>query len=121
MTNIYLQTSGDFDKLDPVMRFESREELFAFLERHQNQFRELNLHAHLKLLNASLGNNLLVRSSLNLFTNQGRFHVVEEGFGVEAALKSALLALRYQMEKHLDILQSTRERVEGKKVIGVGV
>lgn len=119
MKNVYLQMSGDFDKLDPVFRLGAREDLLAFLDRYKQQFRELGLHAHLKMLNASLGNNLLVRCSLNLFTNNGKFHVVEEGFGIEAAVKSALLALRYQVEKYTDKRIDSREKAEGRKAMGL--
>jgi|GEM_PF-2090132 len=117
--NVYLQTSGDFDKLDPVFRLGAREELLAFLDRHRHQFREMGLHAYLKMLNASMGSNVLVRCSLNLFTNHGKFHVVEEGFGIEAAVKSALLALRYQVEKHVDMRIDSREKAEGRKAMGL--
>lgn len=117
MANIYLQMAGDFDKLEPMLRLETRQELEGFLQRHQTNFRELRLQAHIKTLSASLGRNILVRCSLNLFTTNGRFHAVEEGFGVEAAIKSALLALRYQVEKHLEIRMESRAKVEGRKAL----
>lgn len=116
MDNLYVQMSGDFDKLEPMMRFEARQELFSFLERLQHNFRELSLQVRLKLLNASLGNNILVRCSFNLFTSNGRFHVVEEGFGLEAAMRSGLLALRYQVEKQIQIRMESHTKVEGRRV-----
>ncbi len=119
MKNAYIQTSGDFDKLDPIVRSETRTELEAFLGRHRNSFRELALHAHLKRLNASLGSSWLLRCSLNLFTDKGKFHVIEEGFGADAAVKSALLALRYQVEKRIDIRIESREKAEGRRALSL--
>jgi hypothetical protein len=113
----YVEMSGDFDKLDPIIRDEARQELSQFLERHQQHFNMLNLRVHMKRLNASLGNNILVRCSFNLFTSHGRFHVVEEGFGAEAAIKSGLLAMRYQVEKHVQIRMESREKVEGRRAM----
>ncbi len=117
MANMYLQTSGDFDRADPLLRLEARQDLFSFLERHRHGFREMRLHAHVKFLNAALGSNILVRCTLNLFTNDGKFHVVEEGFGLEAAIKSAILAMRYQVEKRLEVRLDSRAKVEGRKAV----
>ncbi|MBR9693390.1 hypothetical protein GOV07_05730 [Candidatus Woesearchaeota archaeon] len=115
MASMYVRTSGDFDKLDPVDRFEARQELFEFLEREKGRYRELHLHMHLKRLRSMLGNNPLLQVSLNLRTNKGSFHVMEEGFGLEAAVKSALLSLRYQVTKQREIMMDARTRVEGRK------
>ena len=115
MASMYVRTSGDFDKLDPVDRFEARQELFDFLEREKGRYRELHLHMHLKRLRSMLGNNPLLQVSLNLRTNKGSFHVMEEGFGLEAAVKSALLSLRYQVTKQREIMMDARMRVEGRR------
>jgi len=111
----YIQTSGDFDKLEPVMRFEAQQELLGFLERERDRFPDLYLHAHVKRLSASLGSNLLLRCSLTLRAGVNRFYVVEEGFGAEAAIRSALLALRYQVDKFLEMKIDTREKAEGRR------
>ncbi len=111
----YVQTSGDFDKLDPVMRFEAQQELLEFLERARSRLPNLHLHAHVKRLSAALGNNILLRCTLTLDAGRSKFNVVEEGFGAEAAVKNALLALRYQVEKFLDMKIEAREKVEGRR------
>jgi hypothetical protein len=110
----YVQTSGDFDKLDPVARFEAQQELLAFLDRERPRLHNLHLHAHIKRLNAALGSNVLLRCTLNLAAGRLRFRVVEEGFGPEAAVKNAILALRYQVEKQLEIMIEQREKAEGR-------
>ena len=113
----YVQTSGDFDKLDPVMRFEAQQELLEFLERERGRLPNLHLHAHVKLLSAALGSNVLLRCTLTLNAAKSKFNVVEEGFGAEAAVKNAVLALRYQVEKYLDMRVDAREKVEGRRGI----
>ncbi len=117
MASMYVQTSGDFDRLDPVQRFEARQELFAFLERERDRFRELHLRLHLKMLNGTLGSNPLIQANARLATDRGAFHASEQGFGAEAAVKSAILALRYQVEKHHDIRLDTRLKAEGRKAV----
>lgn len=119
MTSMYVQTSGDFDTLDPVDRLEARQELFTFLERERGRFRELHLHLRLKRLGSRLGTSPLLQCTVNLSTDRGKFNVVEEAFGTEAAVKSSLLALRYQLEKHHDILLESREKAEGRKAVGM--
>ncbi len=111
----YVQTSGDFDKLDPVMRFEAQQELLGFLERQRSRLPNLHLHAHVKRLSAALGSNILLRCTLTLNAGRSKFHVVEEGFGAEAAVKNAVLALRYQVEKYLDMRVEAREKMEGRR------
>lgn len=118
MASIYVWTSGDFDKLDPVDRFEARQELFQFLER-ETRFREMRMHLHLKRLHSMLGTNPLLQVNLTLQTDRGSFHVTEEGFGLEAALKSALLSLRYQVAKFHETRRGLRERVPGRRAITV--
>ncbi len=117
MASMYVRTSGDFDKLDPIERFEARQELFAFLEREKGRYREMHLHLHLKRLRSMLGNNPLMQCNVNLVTNRGKFNVAEEAFGVDAAVKSALLALRYQLSKHREMQLDARERAEGRKAM----
>ena len=117
MTSMYVQTSGDFDRLDPIDRFEARQELFSFLEREKSRFREMHLHLHLKRLHGMLGTNPLLQCTLHLVTNLGKFHVAEEGFGTEAAVKNALLSLRYQVGKFHEIRMDMRTKVEGRKAM----
>jgi len=117
MASMYVQTSGDFDQLDPVDRFETRQEVFGFLEREKDRFREMHLHLHLKRLRGNLGTSPLLRCTLNLITNRGKFHVTEEGFGTEAAVKSTLLALRYQVNKHRRLRIDERTKAEGRKAV----
>ncbi len=119
MASLSIQTSGDFDLLDPVAKYDAREELHSFLKRHQHGFKEMNLHAHLKQLNGALGNNPLFSCSLNLFTDDGRFHAVEEGYGLDAALRRALLNLRYQIEKHLDFRRDQKVKAEGRRALSI--
>ncbi len=110
-----VQMSGDFDRFDPVFRYETERELQAFLDNERYRFRERHIHIHVKRLNASLGTNVLVRCTLGFHTTSGRFNVTEEGFGLEAALKNALLALKYQVERHFDMRQDARQKAEGRK------
>lgn len=114
----HVQMSGDFDQLDPSSRFEVQGELLDFVDREQARFRNVFLNAHLKRLHASLGSKPLLECALQLTTDVGRFNAVEEGFGGEAAIKSALLALRYQVDKRLDVLAENRVKVEGRKALG---
>ena len=113
----YVQTSGDFDKLDPVARFEAQQELLSFLERERMRLRPLHLHCHVKRLNAPLGSNVLLRCALTLFAGKTRFHVVEEGFGAEAAVRNGVLALRYQVERYLEMRIEAREKAEGRRAL----
>lgn len=117
MTSMYVQTSGDFDKLDPVDRFEARQELFSFLEREKNRFRELHLSLHIKRLHGMLGNSPLLQCSVSLTTEKGRFNALEEGFGTEASVRSSLLSLRYQLSKQHEMAMDARTRVEGRKAM----
>ncbi len=115
MASMYVQTSGDFDQLDPVDRFETRQEIFSFLEREKGRFREMHLHLHLKRLHGSLGANPLLQCALNLVTDGGKFHVTEEGFGTEAAVRSAILTLRYQVGKYHELRMDARLKAAGRK------
>lgn len=117
MTYLYVQTSGDFDLLEPATRFQVHEELFSLLRRNRIKFREQHLNAHLKRESGSLGSKPLMRVKLNLFTDQGKYHVEEEGFGPDAALRNAMLTLRYQIERDLEIKQD--HRVPGRKALPV--
>lgn len=115
MKSGYIQISGDFDRFDPLVRYETHQELSKFLEREHYRFNDYHLHAHIKQLNNSLGKNPLIRCTLGLHTNKGRFNVSEEAFGVEAAVKSGLMDLRYQVEKHFEKRIDNREKVTGRK------
>ncbi len=113
---MYLQTSGEFENLDPVERFETKQELLDFLKR-ESRLGELHLHAHLKRLKGTLGPNPLYRCSCHLITDKGRFHVAEEGFGADTAVKSALLTLKFRIEKHLEMLHDARTKIEGRRAL----
>lgn len=111
----YIQTSGDFDRLDPVERYEAQEELLEFLERERLRAHNLHLHAHLRKLNAALGGNMLLRCTLYLTSGKLRFRVVDEGFGARAAIANSLTALKYQVDKQLDMIIDAREKVDGRR------
>lgn len=98
---VYVRTSGDFDALDDGMRENGLHRLVAFADRYAEKFHEVELHAHVKA-SGSHGN-ALMRCNLNLFTEQRRFHVQEEAHGLDAVMRRALLSLRQQLEKHLEM------------------
>jgi len=112
-----VQISGDFDKLDPLIRYEAEQELQQFLARESRRFKDYHLHAHLKRLTGSMQHNPLIECTLGLHSTSGRWNVSEEGFGAEAAIGNALMALRYQIEKHFEMRQEVREKAEGRKAM----
>lgn len=117
MANVYIQTSGYFDKLDPLIRYEAREEFFSLLKRHTHQFRELILNAHLKRLRSALGSQPLLTVNINLFTEQGKFHVEEEGYGAQAAIRNAVIALRYQIERFVEMQADLKTKAPSRATL----
>jgi hypothetical protein len=98
VAGLHLETDGVFERLDPVARYEVREEFISFLRREQQRFRNLDLHATLRQLNTVMGSKALVRCCVDLFTTKGQLSVCGEGFGVDAAVRNVLQSLQYSLE-----------------------
>lgn len=97
---VQIRTSGDFESLAHDVRAVSIQRLSAFAERYGARFTDVELHAHLKKLGEH--ENAANECKLNFHTDKGRFHVAEEAFGSEPALREALLTLRGRLEKHFE-------------------